>query len=150
MKQRGFAFLPFLLANWQLIAIAFAVVFALKWFGDFKEGLVERGREEVRGQWAKAAEVARKNRAVKVNNASENVEKGNAKDRIKYQTITKTVDRYIDREVYRNICFDADGLRDANAALSRDGTPPGKPDKPLPGPNTSLRWERSIGLAKSN
>lgn len=119
--NRGFAFLPFLLANWQLIALAFAVVFALKWFGDFKEELIEHGRVEVRGQWANASEVRRTREKAQANTASQNLEKGNAKDRIRYRTITKTVDRYIDRPVYRNVCFDADGLRDANAALGRDG-----------------------------
>jgi len=35
-----------------------------------------------------------------------------------YATITHNVDRIVDRPVYRNACFDDDGLRNANAALA--------------------------------
>lgn len=40
------------------------------------------------------------------------------RERVVYQTITETVDRIVDRPVYRSACFDADGLRALNAAIS--------------------------------
>lgn len=41
---------------------------------------------------------------------------------VEYRTITKYVDRIIDRPVYRNQCFDADGVRQLNEFIigSRD------------------------------
>ncbi len=40
------------------------------------------------------------------------------KERVVYQTITETVDRIVERPVYRNVCLDADGLRELNAAVA--------------------------------
>ena len=60
------------------------------------------------------------------------------------------MDKYIDREIYRHVCFDADGLRDANAALSGQIIPPAKPDKPVPRLVPALRWERSLSIAKGD
>lgn len=42
-----------------------------------------------------------------------------------YATITRHVDRIVDRPVYRDVCLDADGLRDINAALAGTSIDPG-------------------------
>jgi hypothetical protein len=47
------------------------------------------------------------------------------------QTITKSVNKYIDRPIYLRECFDASGLSDANAALTGRASDPGKPDATL-------------------
>lgn len=39
------------------------------------------------------------------------------KERIKYVTITKTVDRFIDRPVYKNMCMDQDGIDAINGVV---------------------------------
>ena len=51
------------------------------------------------------------------------------KTRVIYQTITREVDKIVDRPVYTNICIDDDGLRLINDALAGrapvDGAVPG-------------------------
>lgn len=47
-----------------------------------------------------------------------------------YRTITKRVETYIDRPVYRNICLDDYGLRDVNAAIAGRADP-GQPSATL-------------------
>lgn len=59
-------------------------------------------------------ERAAQNRAIE---ASRELEHARSKTEIKYRTITKEVEKLVDRPVYSNVCFDADGLRLANEAL---------------------------------
>ena len=60
------------------------------------------------------------------NAISASVQQGQEKSDAEYQVIKQRVVKYIDRPVYRNVCLDADGLRDANAALSGAATDPSK------------------------
>ncbi len=53
--------------------------------------------------------------------ASTQLEVARAKVQVRYKTITKDVERIVERPVYRSVCFDADGVRLANTALT--GTP---------------------------
>lgn len=82
--------------------------------------------------------------------ASLGLETADGKAKVVYRTITETVDRYIDRPVYRNACLDADGLRDANAALSGKTAPTGESDKPVPGPDPIEGRDWSRGLAEAH
>ena len=49
---------------------------------------------------------------------------------IVYKTITKYVDRIIDRPVYSNVCFDNDGVQLYNDSI--EGTNPGESPTELP------------------
>jgi hypothetical protein len=67
------------------------------------------------------------------------LETKNAATRVIYRTITQQVDKIVDRDVYRNVCFDDDGLRLANAALGGVAvTPPA-----VGGPNSAM--PRAVG-----
>ncbi len=48
-----------------------------------------------------------------------------ASRKVTYATITKTVDRFVDRPVYRTACIDASGLSSINAALAGKADDPG-------------------------
>lgn len=48
-----------------------------------------------------------------------------ASRKVTYATITRTVDRLVDRPVFRNTCIDPDGLRSINAALAGKADDPG-------------------------
>lgn len=72
--------------------------------------------------------------ATKQASASQTLEDKKEQTRVVYRTITQKVDRIVVRPVYRNACFDDDGLRNANAALQRKAADPGQPDGALPGP----------------
>lgn len=60
-------------------------------------------------------------------------------ERVKYQTITQTVERLIDRPVYRSDCIDDDGMRvitDAIATTNGDATNPPSTSPAVPEPVT--------------
>lgn len=54
------------------------------------------------------------------------------RERVRFQTITETVERLVDRPVYRNVCIDADGLRALNAAITGRDDDPGEPAHAVP------------------
>jgi hypothetical protein len=78
-------------------------------------------------------ERAAQDRAVQ---ASAELEAVRGKTEVKYRTITKQVEKIIDRPIYSNVCLDADGLRLANAALSRKALT-SEPLDALPGPTAT-------------
>lgn len=92
----------------------------------------ESGKDAVRVEWSAANEKAGKEEAARAAQAAADLEVERGKKKIIYRKITETVDRYIDRPVYRNICFDVDGLRDANRALLGSFADPAKPDGGMP------------------
>ena len=63
----------------------------------------------------KEAEEAAKDKAQK---ASENYEQTKETERVKTETITRTVQKIVDRPVYLNRCIDADGLRQINSLIN--------------------------------
>lgn len=65
--------------------------------------------------------------------ASEGFENDKAKTEIKYRTITREVEKIIDRPVYRNICLDSGGLQLLREAIGTTGNP-GEPVSTLPRP----------------
>lgn len=66
---------------------------------------------EAQVQKVRDANIAQANAAVA------SLESQDAKSRIVYRTIHDTVDRIVEKPVYKNSCLDADGLTLANAAL---------------------------------
>lgn len=126
MKQRG-----------QILIYAIVALGIIGSLGLIGRKIYTAGEDSVRLEWQQANQKQRDAEAKKGNQAAEKKEKGDAKAKIVYRTITQKVDRYIDRPVYRNICLDDDGLRDANAALVGALTPAAKPDKPMPKPGAT-------------
>lgn len=88
--------------------------------GTYIKGRVD-GREvchqkiEVLQAEASKAAVNEQNQAIK---ASTELENQRVNTQIKYRTITRTVEKVVDRPIYRNVCFDDDGVRSANTALT--------------------------------
>lgn len=118
MKEKGYA---------QLIAVGALVlaVGAAIWF-VYEKGH-DAGYAEAYGE-IREAEIAQDSRE---DTASTGLEVDREKTRTVYQTITKTVDRIVERPVYTGQCFDSEGLALANAALAgatmeaRDAVVPG-------------------------
>ena len=79
--------------------------------------------------------------ARQANAQAEELEQAKAKREIIYRTITKTVDRIVDRPVYRSDCLDDDGLRIANEALTGTPAAASQPDADLPAPDTAGRQD---------
>lgn len=86
------------------------------------------------------AQKIRDDLTAQANAAVATLESQNAQAKIVYRTIVQSVDKVVDRPVYRNVCLDDDGLRLVNAALG--GAPaappdPGKPNATMPTPLSS-------------
>lgn len=95
---------------------------------------VKKGAAAKQVEWDAAVEDARERET----RASLEAAKLLADERRKRKTIieerTVHVEKIIDRPVYRNVCFDVDGLRCANAALLGSASAAGcKPDGGVPG-----------------
>jgi hypothetical protein len=90
---------------------------------------------------------AREAEATAAYRKAEKLEVANAEAKIVYRAITKEVDRIVDRPIYRDgICFDDDGLRIANDAITGKIAPPAKPDPTLPGTDSVVgrAWRDGI------
>lgn len=109
MRQRGFIATGwlYLIAGLAILAILSGIAYKIR----------ESGKDVIRLEWAEANRAQRDAEAKKAEKAATTLETGHAKARVVYRDITRTVDRYIERPVYRNECFDADGLNSANMAL---------------------------------
>lgn len=101
-------------------------------------------------EWDKASTQQARKETTQSTHAATQLEAKNADAKVVYKTITRTVDKYIDRPVYRAECFDADGLRDANAALVGQAAAPAKPDYSLPRPDPAGRRQGWLGIAQTD
>lgn len=113
-------------------------IYALLAIGIFGGGFlggyrVESWHAQAREAAAVDAAVAQyKAEAVKANEAAAALEQQKDKTHVVYQTITKTVDRIVERPVYRDrACLDASGLRAANAALAGPAAAAAGADQPV-------------------
>lgn len=59
---------------------------------------------------------------VKANKASEDYEKLKSKDRAKTETVTREVQKIIERPVYQQHCIDADGLSAINSLIPNNSS----------------------------
>ena len=121
MRERG-SILLYLLARLAILAILSGIAYKIR----------ESGKDVIRLEWAEANRKQREAEAKQANDAASKKEKGDAKARVVYRTITKEVDRVV-VEYRDRACLDPDGLRLANDALRGPSAPAAKPDKPLPG-----------------
>ncbi len=108
------------------------------------------GQTSKQTEWDKASMQQAKKETAQSTTAATQLEAKNAEAKVVYKTITRTVDKYIDRPVYRAECFDADGLRDANAALVGQAAAPPKPDYSVPKPDPAGRRQGWLGTAQTD
>jgi len=125
--------------------VALAIIGAL---GGIGYKVRESGYDACKLEWQEAEAERMKDEVGKNFLASTKLEKGNADAKVVYRTITRDVDKVVDRVEYRDVCFDDDGLRLANDALRGTRTPVGGPDLTLPGPGAAGSGIKSGGAAK--
>ena len=75
-----------------------------------------REKERIEAQ----AELARNNRQA-AQSASEGFENDRTKTEIKYRTITRQVEKIVERPSYRNVCFDEPGMHALRSAIGTAG-----------------------------
>ncbi|HFC6371130.1 TPA: hypothetical protein ACFNM3_002104 [Neisseria lactamica] len=112
--------LGFLLKNWKPLLILSAIAFfAVSW-------QLDRAAQYRRGYGAAMREVSERLKAAAIE-GNEHARKSSAayqaqkaareeKERVRYVQVQKIVEK----PVYRNVCLDADGLRELNAAIDDD------------------------------
>jgi hypothetical protein len=82
------------------------------------------------------------------NDLARELEDSRANVRTVYKTITKKVDRIVDRPVYLRECLDDDGLRLANLAIAGKAVDPGESDRPVSAPIPLGRPDGGGGAAE--
>lgn len=121
MRERGFLQMYAFIGLIGVLVVAFA-----GWKG------YSMGYDSAKTECLEAAEATRKAEEKKSGSASIARESDREKTRIVYRTITQSVDKIVERPVYRNQCLDADGLQLGNAALSGALTSAREPDRRVP------------------
>ncbi|UOH16902.1 hypothetical protein [Acinetobacter sp. NyZ410] len=58
----------------------------------------------------------------KINKVSADYEQLKSEQRVKVETVTREVQKIIERPVYHNVCIDADGLRIINSLIPDDSS----------------------------
>jgi len=151
-RQRGIIPISLIFYGLAALAIIGALYGVYKWIDTTWETTagIDRGTKDKQAEWDKANEDQRKREAAQSAEASTQVEVKSEKAKVVYRTITQSVDKIIDRPIYRNVCFDDIGLRDANAALSGQIAPAGEPDRAVPSPKPTTRWDGGSGAEKTS
>lgn len=122
-------------------AIAGAVVLSLSsaWVGH-RVTAASYQSDIIKEQQAAAEAVAAA--AKQANMQAEELEKARADREIVYRTITKQVDRIVDRPIYRSDCIDDDGLQSINEAFTGAPAAASKPDAAMPKADAPGRQDR--------
>ncbi len=128
--------IPMLLLNWRVWA-ALSIVAALAashWKAYSHGGTVARAAfaEQEADRLEQEAEM-RKLLAKRAEAASDGFEVDRARTRTEFLTITERVDHVIQAPVYRDVCFDADGLRALADAVGTTADT-GEPGRAVPTP----------------
>ncbi len=92
------------------------------------------GYEEGKQECLEAAVAQAKREQEASAKAAKDLADERAKTKVVIQKRTVYVDKIVDRPVYRNQCFDADGLRCLNAAINGTDAAGCKPDGTMPAP----------------
>lgn len=146
----GFGLIGNLITVAAVLALLLAVFHWVDTHWETEAGII-RGAAEELAKWEAVNRAQRDREAKQTAVASTSLEASRAKTKIVYRTIREQVDKIVEREVYRNICFDADGLLRANAALvGAAGPAPGQPDRTLSRPVSALRWDWGERFAKTD
>lgn len=111
----------------KVLVYGFLILSLMGMIGTGVYKVKQWGYNEAKAECLAAAAKQRKTEEDKIGKAAIGLEKDRTKTKIIYRTIEKQVATYIDRPIYRSDCFDADGLRDANAALRGESTAGPKP-----------------------
>ena len=106
----------------NLIVYAVLAIAVMGMIGTGVYKVKQWGADEVRAEWNAANEKARKEEAERSAKAAQDLADERKKRRVVIQTITKEVDREVEKIAYRDVCLPDRGLCLANAAIN--GTVP--------------------------
>jgi hypothetical protein len=132
-RQRGFAIMLIVYAVAALVIMG-AIYGVYRWIDHSWETTagIDRGKKAIQDKWDAAIVAQRKKEQESTDKATTKLETGNVKAKVVYRTIERKVDKIVARDVYRNVCADAEGVQLINAALRGPDAPAGKPDSTVP------------------
>lgn len=133
----------------NLLLYGFVALAILGAIGGIGYEVRKSGYDACKLEWQDAEAERMKDEVGKNFLASAKLEKGNADAKVVYRTITRDVDKVVDRVEYRDVCLDPDGLRLANDALRGARAALGEPDGRVPGPDAAGGGEPRSGPAQA-
>lgn len=110
---------------WREIIIGVLAIFLIIALAvlNHKSGLLKEAEQKCIAQIQKiehAQVEALAKQQDKVNKVSADYEKLRSEQRAKVETVTRTVQKIIERPIYKSVCFDADGLSEINSLIKAD------------------------------
>jgi hypothetical protein len=125
--------------------VAAAVLLIGSYAGTYLYGR-SAGADGVRLDWEAANRLQREKEAAKADAAETKLEVNREKTRVVYRTITKAVDKYVDRVELRNVCLDPIGVCLANAAISGTDAAPCGTARALPVSVEARGWDSGLAI----
>jgi len=115
------------LLGYGLMALAALAAIGGLYIKVHHDGVIA-GRAEIQQAWDGAVQKRRAWETKKNSDATKGLQDDRAKAKVLIQERTVYVDKIVTRDVYRNVCLDADGLRCVNAAIRGESAAGCKPD----------------------
>ncbi|MCF9034180.1 hypothetical protein JKI98_04820 [Acinetobacter nectaris] len=107
------------------IALLAFLILCLLMILNHKDAVIEKQKQEhiayVQEQKQKYLEAAQQQQ-IEMNKVSADYEKLKAEQATKVEYVTRTINKYIDRPVYRNVCIDDDGRVQLNELIKSSQT----------------------------
>ena len=123
-SQQGFGLIMYAVAALAILATLAAITYRI----------YQAGADSVRLEWAEANRLQREAEAKKANEAATKLEVRNAKAKVIYRDRVRTVDKEVEKVVYRDTCLPPSGVCLANAAIRGESPASCKPSPAVPAP----------------
>lgn len=107
-----------------IVVLAFLFVFMLAVANNYA-GKLKKADADCKSKIAKIEQVqhaALIKQQDKVNEVSASYEEERADQQVKTQVVYKTIEKIIDRPIYRNVCIDDSGLSELNSLIKADNS----------------------------
>ena len=132
----------------SILVYGFLVISIIGALSGISYTIYSAGYDKAALEYEEAARVTRLESEARISKAAEELERVRQQRKVVYRTITRSVDKIVDRPIYRNTCLDADGVQLANDALLGRSPTAGKPPAAVPPASPDGERAGSDGNAK--
>lgn len=105
---------------WIAIAVLCFICFSQLAYTNYLAGQLRQAKENCNAQILKLEQQhqqAIQKQQTTINKLSSEYETEKANQKVKVETVTKYVDKIVERDVYRNVCIDDDGMQQLNSLI---------------------------------